>query len=61
MWRKAGDWIGVALLGVSFAVPALATPCPGNPKALGVSRVVEIDTISGPKAVLNPFDPLFDG
>ena len=29
--------------------PAAATPsCPGNPNALGVSRVVEIDTTGGP-------------
>jgi len=33
------------------APPAAATPpvnCPGNPNALGVSRVVEIDTTGGP-------------
>jgi peptidoglycan/xylan/chitin deacetylase (PgdA/CDA1 family) len=43
----------VALL--AFALPAaaiLATPasanCPGNPNAIGVSRVVEIDTQGGP-------------
>lgn len=32
------------------AAPALADdrPCPGNPNALGVSRVVEVDTTGGP-------------
>jgi peptidoglycan/xylan/chitin deacetylase (PgdA/CDA1 family) len=29
-------------------VPHVATSCPGNPDALGVSRVVEIDTTGGP-------------
>lgn len=35
---------------VASAVPALAqqAACPGNPNALGVSRVVEIDTTGGP-------------
>jgi len=28
--------------------PAAATSCPGNPNALGISRVVEIDTTGGP-------------
>ena len=28
--------------------PAAPAPCPGNPNALGVSRVVEIDTTGGP-------------
>ncbi len=32
----------------SFATPAAGADCPGNPKALGVSRVVEIDTTGGP-------------
>ncbi len=32
----------------AFSAPALATACPGNPDALGVSRVVEIDTSGGP-------------
>ncbi len=30
------------------AAPAAAPACPGNPNALGVSRVVEIDTTGGP-------------
>jgi peptidoglycan/xylan/chitin deacetylase (PgdA/CDA1 family) len=36
---------------VSAAPPAAATPtavCAGNPKALGISRTVEIDTTAGP-------------
>lgn len=39
------------MLAVALAVtagPALAAECPGNPKALGVSRTVEIDTKGGP-------------
>jgi peptidoglycan/xylan/chitin deacetylase (PgdA/CDA1 family) len=31
------------------ASPATPTSCPGNPNALGVSRVVEIDTTGGPQ------------
>ncbi len=43
----------VALLAAALAAPVtLAAPasadCPGNPKALGVSRIVEIDTQGGP-------------
>ena len=30
------------------AAPAAAPACPGNPNALGVARVVEIDTTGGP-------------
>jgi peptidoglycan/xylan/chitin deacetylase (PgdA/CDA1 family) len=30
------------------AAPAPAVSCPGNPNALGVSRVVEVDTLGGP-------------
>src|SRR5207237_1921871 len=30
------------------AAPAASSSCPGNPNALGVSRVVEIDTTGGP-------------
>src|SRR5271165_6995915 len=32
----------------SVAPPTTAATCPGNPNALGVSRVVEIDTTGGP-------------
>jgi peptidoglycan/xylan/chitin deacetylase (PgdA/CDA1 family) len=38
--------VGAAVL--CFAGPAAAGDCPGNPKALGVSRTVEIDTKGGP-------------
>lgn len=40
----------IFLSALALAQPALAaeTNCPGNPKALGVSRVVEIDTTNGP-------------
>jgi peptidoglycan/xylan/chitin deacetylase (PgdA/CDA1 family) len=31
------------------STPATASSCPGNPNALGVSRVVEIDTTGGPQ------------
>jgi len=31
------------------SAPSAASPCPGNPNALGVSRVVEIDTTGGPQ------------
>src|ERR1700738_3188812 len=30
------------------AAPRVATSCPGNPDAIGISRVVEIDTTGGP-------------
>ena len=30
------------------AAPAPAASCPGNPNALGVARVVEVDTLGGP-------------
>src|SRR5258705_2653014 len=30
------------------AAPAPAASCPGNPNALGVTRVVEVDTLGGP-------------
>src|SRR5262245_14301413 len=30
------------------AAPSATTSCPGNPNALGVSRVVEVDTTGGP-------------
>src|SRR5580700_11199202 len=40
-----------ALLVVGFAVPAAAagTDCPGNPNALGVSRVIVVDPVAHPK------------
>ncbi|MEZ5853836.1 MAG: polysaccharide deacetylase family protein [Hyphomicrobiaceae bacterium] len=38
--------LGAALLGLGGTVAR--ADCPGNPNALGVSRVVEIDTKSGP-------------
>lgn len=43
--------IAVALAALSLANSAASAqgkPCPGNPNALGVSRVVEIDTTGGP-------------
>jgi peptidoglycan-N-acetylglucosamine deacetylase len=40
--------IFLAALGLSQPALAAETNCPGNPKALGVSRVVEIDTTNGP-------------
>src|ERR1700761_6570083 len=40
-----------ALLSVGFAVPpaAAATDCPGNPNALGTSRVLVVDPVAHPK------------
>ena len=35
-------------LTISVTVAAWAADCPGNPNAIGVSRVVEIDTTGGP-------------
>jgi peptidoglycan/xylan/chitin deacetylase (PgdA/CDA1 family) len=35
-------------LGTPLAQRANPGPCPGNPEALGVARVVEIDTTGGP-------------
>ncbi len=40
--------IAAALAAGLFADGALAQNCPGNPNALGVSRVVQIDTTGGP-------------
>lgn len=40
--------IFLSALSLSQPVLAAETECPGNPKALGVSRVVEIDTTNGP-------------
>ncbi len=33
----------------TMSAPSAASSCPGNPNGLGVSRVVEIDTTSGPQ------------
>ena len=45
--RLAGALLGVSLGGL-LAGTAMAQNCPGNPNALGVARVVEIDTTGGP-------------
>ncbi|MDX2156480.1 MAG: polysaccharide deacetylase family protein [Hyphomicrobiaceae bacterium] len=47
---KANRWASIALAAAAFASLATAADanCPGNPNALGVSRVVEIDTTGGP-------------
>lgn len=39
---------GAAVLALSMPAFAMAAECPDNPNALGVSRVVEIDTKGGP-------------
>ena len=36
------------LLAGALSLPATAETCPGNPNAIGVARVVEIDTTGGP-------------
>jgi len=44
------------------AAPAGASACPGNPNALGVSRVVEIDTTGGARfGFESPYDFLREG
>ena len=40
--------LAMALPAMAFAALPAAADCPGNPNALGVSRVVEIDTTGGP-------------
>jgi len=39
----------VLMAPASAAWPQESTPCPGHPHALGVSRVIEIDTAGGPR------------
>lgn len=41
-------FVGLLMLCVSGHVALAQAPCPGNPDALGVGRVVEIDTTNGP-------------
>lgn len=45
---RAALTIAIAVLFAWPNSPALAEDCPGNPNALGVKRVVQIDTTGGP-------------
>jgi peptidoglycan-N-acetylglucosamine deacetylase len=60
--------IAAAPAATPAAAPAAAPPataassCPGNPNALGISRVVEIDTTGGPRfGFESPYDFLREG
>ncbi|MCB1510090.1 MAG: polysaccharide deacetylase family protein [Hyphomicrobiaceae bacterium] len=55
MWWRTRLLIGAGLLCHALAGPAWAATCEGNPKALGVSRVVEIDTTGGPAFGFNQY------
>ena len=46
--RASFALLAMALPAMAFTALPAAANCPGNPSALGVSRVVEIDTTGGP-------------